>query len=433
MEFLNPEKKRMVRVGRFPIVWTAAVALIVVTGISTTAAGAGAEKSVETVTPSQQTFNFQVHPQGGFSGNNNIIFTVSRVEEPRGVTQRCRKINYVSAVHLEPGSRALGNSPYDYKVGDGELDTPLCTFNNLKISGQPFRAEDVNSVCFETPTRSISGGQVPSGSPVFIPGKSAALEKEIRFDFVQTLGSFLYGQRVPEKKVTLRANIQCVEPVAAGGSGSSAGGGKFTGINPRTRLGVPAGGSTTRTDTGTGAGTSGGVAQCDLSGTWDGFNNGTRSTGWQFDQIFTAGGSITYRATHLSAQRTPTGGEGTITRSSSGNYLFHTLPTKVPTANAAYQASTMRIYDADASCGKLTERKLYDTTSGMANRGGTYWLQRLSTSSNPPSRVQTPVSPVGKPTSPTTGFKPRSAPNTPGSTFKPGPNTPKPTEPNWNR
>ncbi|MDF1525177.1 MAG: hypothetical protein RRA15_13470 [bacterium] len=430
MRLLNAEKKLMLRAGSFPVVWAAAVALFLVTGLSDTAMGAAS--SVETVTTSQQEFNFEVHPQGGFSGNNSITFQVSRVEEPRGITKRCRKINYVSAVHMEPGSVSLGNNPYYYRVGYGELDTPLCTFTGLEISGQPFREQDINSVCFDIPMRSVnntSGGQFPSGAPpVFIPGKSAVLEKEIRFDFVQTLGSFIYGRRVPEKTVTLRANIQCVDNTVSGGTGPVWGGGdasqgtrgtQFTPVDPRTASRVPA----------SGTGTTGGAAQCDLSGAWDGYNNGTRTTGWQFEQIFTAGGSVTYRATHLSAQRAPTGGEGTITRSPSGNYLFHTLQTKVPTANAAYQASTMRIYDADASCGKLTERQLYDTTSGMVNRGGSYWLQRVSTASNPPSRVQTPVSPVGKPTSPTTVFKPRSAPNLPGSTFKPGPDLPPKGEP----
>ena len=419
MELLNFERKRGLIRDIYQLLLVSTAVIILLAGFSGTAA-AKKVLSVETVNVSTNTFNFEVHPQGGFSGNNDITFQISREEKPRGVTQRCRKIKYVSAIHLEPGSRVLGNSQYDYRVGEVQLNKPLCNFTDLELTGQPFRDQDINSVCFEIPRRSTPGAQVPEGPPVFIPGKSVILDKEIRFDFVQTMGSFIYGRRVPEKKLVLRANILCIDNTVSGGTtstpptttaGTGFSSGQFTPRDPRTGQGAPA----------SGAGTSGGSSQCDLSGVWYGYNNGSRTTGWKFDQIFTSGSSITYRATHLSTQGTPTGGEGVITRSPSGNYLFNTLATSIPGARGAYQASTMRIYDADASCSKLTERQLYDSTTGMVNRSGNYWLQKAGA---PPSPVR---SPVGRPTGPTNNrFRPRTAPTRPGDTFQPGPNIPKP-------
>ncbi len=421
MQLFNSERRSGPSRYSFRLLLAAAGAIMLLAGFSSTAAAK--PPSIETVNVSASTFNFEVHPQGGFVGNNNITFQVSREEKPRGVTQRCRKIKYVSAIHLEPGSQVLGNSQYDYRVGTAQLKKPLCNFTDLELTGRPFRDQDINSVCFETPRRSTPGAQVPTGPPVFIPGKSAILDKEIRLDFVQTLGSFIYGRRVPEKKLVLRANIQCVDNTVSGGTQGTpsvgVGSGRFTPRDPRIGQGASAGST----------GTTGGSTQCDLTGTWYGYNNGTQTTGWKFDQIFTAGGSSTYRAIHLSTQGTPTGGEGAITRSPSGNYLFNTLATSIPGARGAYQASTMRIYDADASCSKLTERQLYDSTSGMVNRPGNYWLQRASA---PPRPVP---SPVGRPTGPTNTFRPRTAPTKPGDTFQPGPNTPKPgpTLPAWNK
>ena len=223
------------------------------------------------------------------------------------------------------------------------------------------------------------------------------------------------GGHVPKSRTQVRfaATVNC----AAGGSGASAGG--FRVQNPGRRFAGGTQSGTPVTGTGSGAGTAGSTTQCDLTGTWNGYNNGTQTTGWKFDQIFTSGGSVTYRATHLTAQGTSSGSKGALTRSQSGNYLFHTLATRVPNANSAYQASTMRIYDADASCSKLTERQLYDSTSGMVNRPGNYWLQRVGA---PPKPV---ASPIGRPTGARKPFKPRTAPAKPGSTFQPRPNTPK--------
>ena len=96
------------------------------------------------------------------------------------------------------------------------------------------------------------------------------------------------------------------------------------------------------------------------------------------------------------------------------------MATGIPGARGAYQASTMKIYDADASCSKLTQRQIANSTSGMFVQPGTYWLQRVGPPPGPAA------SPVGRPKSPTSRFQPRPAPQQPGSTYQPGPNTPKP-------
>ena len=350
MRQLNRGKRWMVRTGRFPLAMSAAAVLMLVTGLSGIALGAST--SVETVTYTPHTFNFEVHPQGGFIGGNNVSFTVSRKEDPHGITQRCKKVKWLWVVH-DPNPVYGRQHPGDYILGTKELAPPLCSFTNVVVTGKPFREEDVNSVCFETPMRPI-----PAGPPVFLPGKSSVLDKEVTIAFQQDPTKPQLNKGIPRKQIILRANIQCVDNTIAGGTveshgqddilpqGGSTGtavgtvagvtgrtgfdGRQFTPIDPRTGRRTTAGGG--------GAVNTGGAARCDLTGTWAGYSNGTRSTGWKFEEIFKTNGAVTYRATHLSNQGIPTNSnDGAIIQNSSGNYLFHTLLTKIPGVNGSYQ------------------------------------------------------------------------------------------------
>ncbi|MDT8284039.1 MAG: hypothetical protein RQ767_00810 [Thermovirgaceae bacterium] len=342
------------------------------------------------------TLNLSVNAQGGIIGNRAVSMNIIRSQ----VGKSSALCNKIEAVEVLKGTDPFPLDEHQVLSSYGGFPKGGRCFFNINLTVQPFSDQEISGVC-----QGVSSGT----QSLVADGIVTAWNKDTGYlaylrDMRRKGGM---GGGIPKStaQVKFAANVNC----AAGGGNSSSGvpGGIIK--NPITgrRVGDPV------------ATTSSGStsAQCDLNGTWDGFNNGTRTAGWQFEQIFTAGGSITYRATHLSAQRAPTGGEGTITRSSSGNYLFHTLATKVPTANAAYQASTMRIYDADAACSKLTERQLYDTTSGMVSRPGSYWLQRVSLPSNPQSPVGTPSAPINR-------FTPGSAPATPGDTFQPKPNTP---------
>ncbi len=433
VELLNLMKMRE-QTRRFFRLLLVSVVSIALSVLASSTADAKKAPSVETVTPSARTFNFEVNRNGGITGDiNHITFQASRVEEVTGVLKRCRKIQFLYAYYVSPRRLAdpfrsfnLWEEPSSdfYRIGKNELDPPLCNYTNVSISGQPFRNDDISSVCYE-PIISVPGQpkmHVPPGAKEFIPGRTATLNKDIIIKQLISEGSVFTGEPlpIPDKKIPLTANIRCAGKAASD---------LTTGVPPlnTSRTGF----NTGQGASGGGAGTTGGSVQCDLTGTWFGYNNGTRTTGWKFNQIFTSAGSVTYSATHLSTQGTPTNSnDGTLVRSSSGNYLFHTLLTKIPTANGNYQASTLRIYDADAACSKLTERQLYNSTSGMINRPGTYWLQKAGA---PPSPVP---SPVGRPTGPTNNrFRPRRAPVKPGDTFQPGPNIPKPgpTGSRWNK
>lgn len=179
----------------------------------------GAEKGVETITYVPQTFDFEVHPQGGYSGNNNVTFSISRVEKPRGPFGRCIQVKSIHIYHLEPWS--VGQDPNDYDFATRELPRPLCNFQNFKITGQPFRKQDIESVCFEVPRSANPVAPVPNGPPVFRPGTTAALEKRFIVDFEDRLQ--VYGNQVLNKIINLRANISCIDNTASGQTAESYG------------------------------------------------------------------------------------------------------------------------------------------------------------------------------------------------------------------
>lgn len=272
MQLLNPGKKLTAESGKFPTAWTVAAVFILIAAL--TGPARGAATSVETVTYSPQVFNFQVTPQGGPSGTNNITFFISRKEEDRGVFNKCRKIKQLVIGH-DP-DRIYGiQHPGDYLVGRKELDPPLCNFTNVQVTGSPFLEEDINSICYETPTRSMPGSQVPTGAPTFMAGRSSVLGKELVVAFHQ---KSTLDKAVPDKKIYLQANIQCVESIdtgavgpnwgtgetrQAGGAtgtgtgtatgttpaptaGSAFGGRQFTPVDPRTPPRVPSSGGSTQ-------------------------------------------------------------------------------------------------------------------------------------------------------------------------------------------
>ncbi len=348
-----------------------------------------------------------VNAQGGITGTKTATVDVHRTQV--GSSYACNKIQ---AVEVLKGTDPL---PLDESLVlsrfSGFPDRKGRCYFDINLTVQPFSDDEIRGAC-----QSVSGGT----QSLLMDGLVTAWNKPA--DYLTYLRDMRrkggQGGGIPKNTspVKFAATVNCasagasrgggfrIPNIGTGGVGSASGGGSASGV-----------------------GSTGSSAQCDLTGTWAGYNNGQRGTGWKFDQIFTSGGSVTYRATHLTAQGSPSGSEGAMTRSSSGNYLFHTLATRVPGANATYQASTMRIYDADASCSKLTERQLYDSTTGMVNRPGNYWLQKAGAAPRPAG------SPVGKPAGPTT-FRPRKAPAKPGSGFQPGPNTPKPVNPSpWKR
>ncbi len=354
------------------------------------------------VTPS--TLSLSVNAQGGITGTKTATVDVHRIQV--GSSYACNKIQTVEVLKgmdpLPPDAQQVLARYAGFSDRKGK-----CYFDT-NITVQPFSDDEIRGVC-----QSVSSGT----QGLVLDGLVTAWNKPSSYldnirDMRNKGGSGGVGPK-NRTQVKFAAAVNC----AAGGSGTRSGGFRIPAPRPGGVV-IPSGRS---------AGS--GNAQCDLTGTWYGYNNGTQTTGWKFNQIFTGGGSITYRATHLSAQGTATNSnDGAITRSSSGNYLFHTLPTRIPGANGSYQASTMRIYDADASCSKLTERQLYDSTSGMVNRSGTYWLQKAGALPKPAP------SPVGRPTSPTNRFRPRRAPTKPGDTYRPGPAPPKPGPniPKWN-
>jgi hypothetical protein len=231
-------------------------------------AAAGASGTVETVTYSPQRFDFTVSPEGLFSGNNNITFRISRTDG----AENCRKIGELVVAH-DPNPIYGVQHPGDYLVGNKELNPPLCTFQNVEVRGSPFLVEDINSVCFDTPMRTVGNIQVPAGTPSFVAGRSSELRKELLMAF--HLGpNQPFRTGVPRKKVYLQANVQCVERPAtgavgpnwgtgetrqAGGStgtatgtvpapttGSAFGGRQFTPVDPRTPPRVPSSGGSTQ-------------------------------------------------------------------------------------------------------------------------------------------------------------------------------------------
>jgi hypothetical protein len=276
MELLNPGRKWIEGAGRLSALLTVSFVLMLIITFSGTAMGAAT--SVETVTYSPQVFNFQVTPQGGPSGSNNITFSISRKEEDRGVFNKCRKIQAVVIGH-DPNPMYGTQHPGDYLVGRKELNPPLCNFQNIQVSGQPFLEEDINSTCYETPTRGMPGAQVPTGPPTFMAGRSSVIGRELTVAFHQTSS---LDRAVPEKKIYLQANIQCVESAATGAvgpnwgrvdtrqaggttgsgagsgtgtavgtapaptAGSSYGGRQFTPVDPRTPPRIPVGGRSTQ-------------------------------------------------------------------------------------------------------------------------------------------------------------------------------------------
>jgi hypothetical protein len=242
---------------------TAVCALALAVGLPGTAAGASATS--ETVTYSPRTFDFTVSPEGLFSGDNNITFRISRTDG----AENCRKIGRLVVGH-DPDPIFGTMHRGDYDVGRTELNPPLCTFQNVEVSGSPFLVEDINSVCFDTPMRTVGVNQFPAGTPRFVAGRSSVLGKELTVAF--HLGpnqSFRTG--VPRKKINLQAKVRCVEQPVSGSigpvwrtrdtvqaagttagttpaptAGSSYGGRQFTPVNPRTPPKVPSSGTSTK-------------------------------------------------------------------------------------------------------------------------------------------------------------------------------------------
>jgi len=235
-------------------------------------AAAGASGTVEMVTYSPQRFDFTVSPEGLFSGDNNITFRISRTDG----AEHCRKIGELVVAH-DPNPIYGVQHPGDYLVGNKELNPPLCTFQNVEVRGSPFLVEDINSVCFDTPMRTVGNIQVPAGTPSFVAGRSSELRKELLVAF--HLGpNQPFRTGVPNKKVYLQANVQCVERPTTGAvgptwgrvetrqagwttgaatgsatdtspdrtAGSGFGGRQFTPVDPRTSPRVPLSGTSTQ-------------------------------------------------------------------------------------------------------------------------------------------------------------------------------------------
>ena len=230
---------------------TAAFALALAAGLPSVAAGASA--TVETVTYSPQRFDFTVSPGGVLTGNNNITFRISRTDG----AEHCRKIDELVVGH-DPDPMVGTIHRGDYDVGRTKLNPPLCTFQNVEVSGSPFLVEDINSVCFDTPMRTVGTTQVPAGTPSFVAGRSSELRKELLVAF--HLGpNQPFRTGVQRKKVYLQANIQCVERPATGGIGPDWG-------RVETRQEVGTTGSGTGTATGTGTGTAAGTTPAPTAG-----------------------------------------------------------------------------------------------------------------------------------------------------------------------
>ncbi|NOY86752.1 MAG: hypothetical protein GXP52_05580 [Deltaproteobacteria bacterium] len=345
------------------------------------------------------TLSLSVNSQGGITGTKTVKMDIHRIQV--GSSYACNKIQTVQVlrggqpVPLDTQKVLLTWAGFPKNRG-------RCYFD-INLTVQPFSDDEIRGAC-----QNASGAQ-----SLVAEGMVTAWNKDPSYiDYIRHLrstggtGGLDPKSRAP---VTFAANVTC-----------GTGGGSRIYVPPIT----PPGGVTTTS--GGAAGNVGGSTQCDLTGTWNGFNNGTRGEGWKFSQIFTSGGAVTYRATHLSPQGSLTSLEGTMVRAQSGNYLFYTLATSIPGAGGAYQASTMKSYDADASCSKLTQRQLANSTSGMFVQPGNYWLQRVGA---PLSPVR---SKVGRPIGRTNTFRPRKAPTMPGDTYQPGPNTPRPgTMPKW--
>ncbi|MFV2080990.1 MAG: hypothetical protein ACC669_03905 [bacterium] len=229
MKLLDLENQNRRARGRIRLLTAAAGAIILLAGLSGTAAAKKAP-SVETVNASATTFNFEVNRNGGITGDiNNITFQVSRVEEVTGVLKRCRKIKFIDAYYML-GYPGLSHNPFSepssefYMVGRRELDPPLCNYTNVAISGQPFRNEDISAVCFE-PASSIPGRPDLLLPPEFIPGKSVVLNRDIVISHLISTGSVFTGEplAIPDKIIPLTANIQCAGSAASGGTPPSRG------------------------------------------------------------------------------------------------------------------------------------------------------------------------------------------------------------------
>ena len=363
------------------------------------------------VNPSR--LSLSVNSQGGITGTKTVTVDVHRIQVGRSAA--CNKIQTVEVL------RGMDPLPPDAQLTLGRFagfpDRSGRCYFDINMTVQPFTDDEIRGVC-----NGVSSGN----SGLAFDGLVTAWNKDPSYlDSIRNMRNKGGSGGVGPKN---RSQVKFAATVNCGGSGSGrsspggfrvptgtssagVGSGRFTPRDPRSGQGV----------------STGGAAQCNLTGTWDRYDNGTRNTGWKFEEIFKPGSSTTYRATHLTNQRTPTGSEGAIISTSTGNYLFHTLPTKIPGANGSYQASSMKIYDVDASCSKLTERPQVYSTTSVGSRGGNNWLQRVGA---PPRPV---ASPVGRPTGPTNTFRPRRAPTRPGDTYQPGPNTPKPPRQNTPR
>ncbi len=328
-----------------------------------------AAKAKFTATVVPAVLNLQVSPAGVVRGQRTVEVRISR--ERVGASAACNKIRTLEVL------RSL-NSLGEPVLNQYTPNPARCYFKTTQRV-TPFPDEEIAGVC-----RGATGRRTLRADGLVTAWNGlphAANGPDYLRDMHRKGGTGGPGPR-SQARITFVANVEC------GAQGTA------SGMTPP----PPHGDS----------------RLCDLSGTWIGFTNSrsNRAEGWRFERIFSRSGSVTYRATHLSRDGRPTGNEGTMTQTASGDYLFYTILTGIPNSRGGYQNTTLKVYSEDPTCQKLTQGEMITSEQGRFRSAGTSWLERAG--------AQTPQrSRVGVPTRQVPGVYPaRKAPALPGSSFK---------------